>query len=223
MGFWHRLLERSAVWWITATCVIVFVVEMILLAANPENIKYFALSANNIFSGMYLWTILAHMFAHGGFFHLLINMFALISLGGLSEKIIGRRRFFWFYMLSGIFAGLLSIVLAGFFGFGFWEKVFGSPQIYMLGASGAIFGIAGLFVMLLPKMRFSIIFIPFFSLPGYVMIPLVLAIMWVSSIFAGLPIGNVAHFGGFISGLVYGYYLKVKYRKKVMMLQRMFR
>lgn len=223
MGFWRRLSDRSAVWWITVTCVVVFAVEMILLYINPDNIKYIALSAENVFSGKYLWTIVTHMFAHGGFFHLLINMFALVSLGGLSEKIIGRRRFFWFYMLAGLFAGLLSVVLAGFFGFGFWEKVFGSPQIYMLGASGAIFGIAGLFVMLLPKMRFSIIFIPFFSLPGYVMIPLVLAIMWLSSILAGLPIGNVAHFGGFLAGLVYGYYLKVKYKKKVIMLQRMFR
>jgi hypothetical protein len=150
-------------------------------------------------------------------------MFALFSLGTLTEKIIGRKRFVWFYLISGIFAGLLSVLLSGFFGFGFWEKVFGSPEIYMLGASGAIFGVAGVLVMILPRIRFSIIFVPFFSLPGYIMIPLVLVIMWVASVGAGLPIGNVAHFGGFLVGLAYGFYLRAKYKRKVMLLQRYFR
>src|SRR3989338_442881 len=147
-------------------------------------------------------------------------MFALFSFGTLAEKIIGKKRFIWFYLIAGLFAGILSILLSGFFGFGFWEKVFGSPEVYMLGASGAIFGVAGLFVVLLPRLRFGIIFIPFFSLPAYMMIPFVLVIMWIASIGAGLPLGNVAHFGGFLAGLVYGFYLKIKYKRKVAMLQK---
>ena len=157
--------EKSAVWWISAICIVFFVFEFILLAINSDFIKYFALSADNFLNGKYLWTLLTHIFAHGGIFHLLVNLFALFSFGTLCEKIIGRKRFIWFYLIAGIFAGLLSVVLSGFFGFGIWEKVFGSPEVYMLGASGAIFGIAGLFVVLLPRMRFAIIFLPFFSLP----------------------------------------------------------
>jgi len=215
--------EKSAVWWIIASSIILFLVEIVLLAINPDFVKYFAISSSNFLGGKYLWTILTHIFAHGGVFHLFVNMFALFSLGGLTEKIIGRKRFIWFYLISGIFAGLLSVLLSGFFGFGFWEKVFGSPEVYMLGASGAIFGVAGVVVALLPRIRFSIIFIPFFSLPGYIMIPLVLVIMWAASISAGLPIGNVAHFGGLLAGLAYGFYLRNKYRRKVEMLQRHFR
>jgi membrane associated rhomboid family serine protease len=218
-----NLKEKSAVWWISTLCIGVFILEFILLAINQEYIKYFALSASNFLSGKYLWTLIVHMFAHGGFFHLFVNLFALFSFGTLCERIIGRKRFILFYLISGIFAGLLSVLLAGFFGFGFWEKVFGSPEIYMLGASGAIFGIAGLFVVLLPRMRFSIIFLPFFSLPGFIMIPLVLVLMWAASISAGLPIGNVAHFGGFIAGLAYGFYLRTKYKRKVTMLRSYFR
>ena len=218
-----NLGKKSAVWWISAICIAFFVFELILLALNPDSIKYFALSADNFLGGKYVWTLITHMFAHGGVFHLFVNMFALYSFGTLCEKIIGKRRFVWFYLLSGIFAGLLSVILAGFFGFGFWESVFGSSDVYMLGASGAIFAIAGLFVVLLPRMRFGIIFIPFFSLPGFIMIPLVLVLMWVASIGAGLPIGNVAHFGGFLAGLGYGVYLRTKYKRKVMMLQRYFR
>lgn len=218
-----NLKDKSAVWWIGILCFFVFIVELIFLNINQDFVRYFALSADNFFAGKYLWTLLVHMFSHGGFFHLLVNMFALLSLGGLCEKIIGRKRFLWFYLAAGLFAGLLSVVLAGFFGFGIWARVVGTPEVYMLGASGAIFGIAGLFVVLLPRMRFGIIFIPFFSLPGYIMIPLVLILMWVASITAGLPLGNVAHFGGFVVGLVYGAYLRTKYKRKVMMLQRYFR
>lgn len=220
---WQKLADKSAVWWIIVLNLIVFVIEFIFLAINPDFISYFAISAKNFLAGKYLWTLIVHMFSHGGFLHLFVNMLALFSLGGLCEKIIGRKRFIWFYLIAGVFAGILSVLLAGFFGFGFWEKVFGSPEVYMLGASGAIFGIAGLFVVLLPKMRFSIIFIPFFSLPGYIMIPAILFLMWAASVAAGLPLGNVAHFGGFLMGLLYGAYLRVKFRKKVEMLQRYFR
>ena len=121
-----------------------------------------------------------------------------------------------------MFAGLLAVILAGFFGFGFWTRVFGTREIYMLGASGAIFGIAGLFVVLLPRLRFGIMFIPFFTLPAYIMVPLFLIIVWIATIFSGMPIGNSAHFGGFVAGLVYGFYLRMRYKKKIMMLQRYF-
>jgi len=186
-------------------------------------LSYIALRPLDLILNYNFWTLITHIFSHGNLFHLFINMFVLFSLGGLCERIIGGKRFFWFYLISGIFAGIFSAVVAGFFGFGIWGGIFGSPLSYMVGASGAIFGIAGLFVMLLPRLRFSIIFLPFFSLPAYIMVPLVLILTWVASYFAGLPIGNVAHTGGFLVGIVYGYYLRKKYRKKVMMLQRFFR
>lgn len=218
------LANRGAVFWIVVSNVFVYILITILsMIYGEEIIAYFALKPSFILSGKYLWTLILHMFSHFYFFHLFVNMFALLSLGGLLEKIIGKKRFLWLYLISGLFAGVLSVLLAGFFGSGFGEKVFGSPEVFMLGASGAIFGIAGLFVVILPHIRFSIIFLPFFSFPAYVMVPAVLAIMWGISIVGGLPIGNVAHFGGFLSGLAYGFYLKYKYPKKVMIVQRYFR
>ncbi|MCU0642325.1 MAG: rhomboid family intramembrane serine protease [archaeon] len=222
-GFWKRLGEKSAVWWIVAICVVFSIIEVVLLIINPEFVKYFALNADNFLAGKYLWTILTHMFSHVTFFHLLVNMIALFSLGNLCERIIGRKRFTWFYLISGVFAGLLSAVMAGYFGFGVWENIIGSPSAFMIGASGAIFAIAGLYVVLLPKMRFGIIFIPFFSLPGYIMIPAVLVLVWVVSFFGDIGIGNMAHFGGFLAGMAYGLYLRVKFKKKVKMLQNYFR
>lgn len=209
--------------WIIFTSIIISVVFFIVNFSNPENIRYFALQPNNILSGNYLWTLLTHIFIHGNIFHLFINMFVLFSLGGLCERIIGRKRYFWFYLISGVFAGLLSAVLAGLYGFDFWEKVFGSPEVYMVGASGAIFAIAGLFVVLLPRLKFSIIFLPFISFPAYIIVPVILVITWLASLAASLPIGNVAHFGGFLAGITYGYYLRTTYRKKIMILQRLFK
>ncbi len=215
--------KLSAVFTLILLTTIISIIAMVFWFVNPDSVKYFALQPDSIIRGNYLWTILLHMFVHGGILHLLVNMLVLFSLGSLCEKIIGRKRFTWLYILAGIFAGILSIVTSLLFGGGELAAVFGSPGEYMVGASGAIFAIAGLFVLILPKLKFTIIFLPFFSLPAYIMVPAVLIITWIVSIAAGWNIGNVAHFGGFIVGVLYGYYLRLRYRRKIEMLERYFR
>jgi len=113
--------------------------------------------------------------------------------------------------------------LPGFFGTpGLGERIFGSASVYAVGASGAIFAIAGLFVILTPKLKFYIIFLPFFALPAYIMIPLVLILTWVVSAGVGFGVGNTAHLGGLVAGIVYGLYLRKKYKRKVAMLSKYF-
>jgi len=203
--------------------ILIFILFMVCMIINQGLIKYFAIQPNAIMHGQYLWTIITSVFVHGGFFHLFINMFVLFSMGGLCERIIGRKRFFWFYIFSGIIAGLLFVVLAYFFGNSLvGAKIFGSPIDYAVGASGAIFAIAALFMVLIPKMRFSIIFFPFFSLPGYIMIPFVLFATWIVSSTVSFGIGNTAHLGGFLCGILYGLYLRYKYPKKINALGRHF-
>ncbi|MBS3090976.1 rhomboid family intramembrane serine protease [Candidatus Pacearchaeota archaeon] len=209
--------------WIIITNIIVWIILFILLNINEDYINYFALNPDLIMQGKYIWTIILHMFSHLSPLHLFVNMFALFSFGKLCERIIGRKRFGWFYITAGLVAGILSVLLSYFFGYGFGERILGSPAVYMIGASGAIFGIAGLFVVLLPRLKFSIIFLPFWSFPAYIIVPALLVILWALSIGFNLPVGNVAHFGGLLSGLIYGFYLRNKYQKKVYMLQRMFR
>ena len=202
--------------------VLFFILAYILLFIDEGYIKFIALQPSYILQGDYLWTFITSMFMHGGVFHLFVNMFVLFSLGSFCEQIVGRKRFFWFYIISGLFAGIAFVLLAGFFGYTEIGKViFGSPEIAGVGASGAIFAIAGLFMILTPKLKFTIIFFPFFSLPAYIMIPLVLFVTWLVSAGAGFPIGNTAHFGGFLAGVFYGIYLRKKYAKKVVMLNKM--
>ncbi len=214
----------SVVTWLIIITVIISIAGFIFFQISEQYTAYLALQPTNISHGQYLWTIITHMFVHGSIPHLLINMFVLFSLGSLCERIIGRKRFIWFYLVAGLFAGLLSVALSLAFGTTtLGAKIFGSPDIYMVGASGAIFAIAGLYVILLPKLRFMIIFLPFFSLPAYIMIPVVLFLTWIVSFLGNFPIGNAAHFGGFLVGLFYGLYLKSKYKRKVQLLQKMFR
>ncbi len=217
----------SVTGWLILVNVIFFIIEMSLLFIFGQEILYYlALQPLAFMTQGYVWTLLTSMFMHApGIFsaHLLVNMFVLFSLGSLSERIIGRKRFFWFYMIAGLFAGLLHVVLTYLFrGSELGIRIFGSPFLPALGASGAIFAIAGLFVVLTPRLKFMIIFLPFFSLPAYIMIPLVLFLTWIITSSVGFPMGNVAHFGGFLVGLIYGFYLRNKYPKKTKMLSRMF-
>src|SRR3989344_7611945 len=130
----------SLVTWLIIITSIISVMGFIVMEYFPDRFVYLAINPINIMSGKYLWTIIAHIFVHGSIPHLLINMFVLFSLGSLCEKIIGRKRFLWFYLIAGLFAGFLSVFLSVMFGSSeTGAKIFGSPDIYMVGASGAIF------------------------------------------------------------------------------------
>ena len=90
------LSNLSITGWIILINIVFFVFAMFLLAYNESLLEYIALKPTDILQGKNLWTLVTHMFMHGGFFHLLINMFVLFNLGKLMEKIIGRKRFLWF-------------------------------------------------------------------------------------------------------------------------------
>lgn len=253
--------------------VVIFFLFAILSNFIPNFIDYIALKPADFIQGKNLWTLLTSMFMHGSVYHLFFNMFSLYFVGSFAEKIIGRKRFLWFYLISGLVAGLFFALLPGFFGYGFWAKIFGDPTISGVGASGAIFGIIGLIAVLTPRNRVYLVVGPliaiiiqavsdyliknstitslisvvaslyifisifllfsfnprmqrialplemrFWLLPIVAIIPLIII-----GLFVPLPIGNMAHFGGLLAGLAYGYYLRKKYKKKVAILNRMFR
>lgn len=222
-----------------------------------------ALTSSAILSGRSLWTLLTSMFLHANFFHIFANMFSLFFIGNLLEKLIGRKRFFWVYMISGLVGGLVFVVASLFMG---------NTSASAVGASGAIFGLLGVLAVLVPFSKvyliagplilivLNVIVSPF--LPGNIIaswnfivnvaifvmifslfsfnpkfrrfsIPLKLP-MWlvpfiaiiplsIISFFVELPIGNSAHFGGLVVGLVYAYYLVKKFPKKTKKLRMHFK
>ncbi len=185
----------------------------ILIYFDAKFLDYFALKPSNILQGKYLWTFLTSMFMHGGFFHIFANMLSLFFIGGLVEKILGRRRYILFYLLAGLFSGLFFVLSSFIF-----TKDFNT---YAVGASGALFGLVGLLMLLTPNLPVYIMFIPIpikmkYAAPG------ILVALWLISIAGKVPIGNTAHLGGLILGLIYGLYLRNKYKNKTKYINKIF-
>jgi membrane associated rhomboid family serine protease len=185
--------------------VILFIIFGFLIYMDSKFIDYIAIKPSNILQGQYLWTFLTSMFMHAGLFHIFANMFSLLFIGSLVERIIGARRYLYFYLTSGIFAGLFfvlsSLVLQS------------NLDVFAVGASGALFGLVGFLMIITPNLPVYIMFIPIpikmkYAAPG------ILIVLWFISSAADIPIGNTAHLGGLLTGLAYGLYLKKNYKNK---------
>jgi len=192
--------------------VVAFILFTILLGLDIP-LDYIAIKPSNIVQGKYLWTFITSMFMHGSFFHIFANMFSLFFVGGLIERILGKKRYFYFYMLSGLLAGLFFVFLSLLFPSDF--------NTFAVGASGALFGLVGLLVLLTPNLPVFVMFIPIpikmkYAGPG------ILVALWLVSIAGNVPIGNTAHFGGLLTGIIYGLYLKNKYKRKTKYISKYF-
>jgi membrane associated rhomboid family serine protease len=143
--------------------------------------------------------LLTSMFLHGSWMHLLGNMWFLWIFGNNVEDAMGRMRFLVFYLVCGLAAAFGQVLTNP------------SSAIPMVGASGAISGVMGGYLVLYPKVRvFAFIPLGFFitsvALPAWVMLGYWLLIQFVSGLAAfGGEIGGVAfwaHIGGFVAGVV---------------------
>jgi uncharacterized protein len=209
--------------WIILANIIAFVAFLVLISAYGEEsaINLFALQPKAVLTGFAFWTLITSMFLHANFTHLFVNMISLMFIGSFVERLVGNKRFLIFYFVAGLASGLLFVLLAGFFGDNpLGMRLFGSPLTYAVGASGAIFGLGGLLAVLTPKLRVLLFFI--IPMPMWFAMIGMLAILWLLSFSAGLPIGNVAHLGGLLIGVAYGFYLKHKYPRKTAMISRYF-
>jgi len=193
--------------------ILVFIVFYPLLLLDLFPIKYLAISPGNILNGAYLWTLLTSIFMHAGRFHIFANMFSLFFVGSLIEKIIGKKRYLWFYLVSGILAGLFFVLSALF--------IPSEMNTFAVGASGSLFALVGLLVVLTPNLTVYIMFIPIPIKMKYAA-PLLLVVLWFISFVGNIPIGNIAHLGGLVVGLVYGSYLRRRYPRKIARIGEMF-
>lgn len=135
------------------------------------------------------WTILTYMFAHSpaGISHILFNMLSLYIFGPRVEMKLGGTNFIWLYLVSGITGGLLSLVF--------------TPNAFIVGASGAIFGVQLAFAKYFPRERIFI----WGVLP--VEARVLVIVMTGISIFGGLSGGgstaHFAHLGGYVGAFFY--------------------
>jgi len=142
------------------------------------------------------FTLLTAMFMHGGLAHLLGNMWFLWIFGDNIEDDLGRGRYLLFYLVCGILASLAHVVVS-----------LGGPaaEVPSLGASGAISGVLGAYLVLHPMRRVTVLmFRMIMDVPGYVAVGLWFLFQIINGLgmLGGLPTGVAygAHIGGFVAG-----------------------
>ena len=149
-------------------------------------------------------TLLVSMFMHGGWAHILGNMLFLWIFGDNVEDHIGHLRYLIFYLVCGVLASLAHVFMTAAFS--------SDPSgllVPSLGASGAISGVLGGYILLFPRNRVNVILFRFLTtVPAYVALGLWFLFQFVSGIGllgGGSQEGGVAyaaHIGGFVAGLV---------------------
>ncbi len=149
-------------------------------------------------------TLFTSMFMHGGLAHIGGNMLFLWIFGDNIEDRLGHVKYLIFYLLCGVIAGLSHVFATGVFANS--ESALLVPS---LGASGAISGVLGGYILLHPKRRVTVILFRFLTdVPAYVAIGIWFAFQLISGLGmlgGGSQQGGVAyaaHIGGFIAGLV---------------------
>src|SRR5216683_2084646 len=150
-----------------------------------------------------LATLVTSLFLHAGLLHIAGNMLYLFIFGPAVEERLGHFRFLWFYLLSGIAAGLAMIAMGP------------DSRVAVIGASGAIAGVLGAYFVLYPRGRIMTI-LPLFIFVEFVEIPAVFYLLfWFAiQLWAGIRagaqgpfVGGVAwwaHVGGFLFGVAIG-------------------
>ena len=141
-------------------------------------------------------TLLTSMFVHGGWIHLISNMWYLWLFGDNVEDSMGRLRFILFYLLVGLAAALLHTFI--------------DPRsaVPMVGASGAIAGILGAYLIRFPHanvkcLLFIVFFVTFINVPAFIVLGFWIVIQLFQALTGhGSNVAWFAHIGGFVAGLL---------------------
>lgn len=191
-------------WGIILANLVIFVYESSLGPGGLERLfSAFALVPNEVTSlrpgG--LIALVTSMFLHGGWFHVLSNMWTLYIFGDNIEDRMGSSRYLAFYLLGGVAAGLTHV---------YFSADTSAPTV---GASGAIAAVLGAYFILYPTGR-VITLVPLFFLPWFIEIPAVvfIGVWFLTQVFSGLvsigaagQFSNIAwwaHIGGFAFGFL---------------------
>jgi len=155
---------------------------------------WLALRPDDVIHRLYLWELVTYLFLHGGWFHIIFNMFALWMFGSDLESVWGGKKFVFYYFLTGIGAGVFDVLLSGILHPGIPTAT--------IGCSGAIYGLLLAYGMLFPDRPIYL----------YMIIPIkakwFVAIMGAIEFFSSLSgpgsgVSHVAHLGGMLFGYLY--------------------
>lgn len=175
---------------ILAICVLLFFVRFV---APVFTFNYLAL--NPALVAARPWTLITHMFVHADIPHLLVNMIVLFFFGTELERRVGESKFLQIFIISGLVAAVGQMAVV--------------PTGYMMGASGALFGVMGCLAVIAPEIKVMIYFVIPLSIRAAVVLFAVLDFTMMGS---ADSIAHMAHITGLLVGLAYGGMLKDRYR-----------
>ena len=188
---------------------IIFLAEVIVTAnfsdraATNALLQTYGAIPNKVLGGD-IFSVISSMFLHGGIAHLIGNMLFLFVFGDNIEDKFGRIKYVLFYIAWGFAAA---------YAHSFYAVSTGGGEIPAIGASGAISGVLGAYLVLFPRAKIFTIIAAFFittvRIPAIAYIPF----WFVMQVIFGLlnPLGGVAylaHIGGFLAGVLTGYVMK---------------
>lgn len=154
--------------------------------------------------------LITYLFLHGGFMHIFGNMFALWMFGSTLENVWGPKRFLMFYMICGIFAGILHLGTLYFEFKQYWDMfAFLHPgdqetliRSWTVGASGAVFGVLAAFGYLFPNSLIYIYAVVPIKAKWFVMIYAGAELYLAIQNSAGDTVAHWAHLGGALVGIL---------------------
>lgn len=152
---------------------------------------WFALNPISEGFNFQIWQLITYQFMHGGFSHILFNMFALWMFGMEIENIWGSKKFLIYYLVCGVAAGLAQL---------FISPLYSSPAV-TIGASGAIFGVMIAFAMLFPDRHIFLYFLIPIRAKYLIGFLFILEIFWIGD--AGSNVAHLAHLGGAFAGFLF--------------------
>ncbi|MDR3674510.1 MAG: rhomboid family intramembrane serine protease [Acidobacteriota bacterium] len=159
-----------------------------------DYLSWFGLRPDLVVHRLFVWQLVTYLFLHGGWFHIIFNMFALWMFGSDLESLWGGKKFLTFYFVAGVGAGILDVTLNTLF------RPAG-PSV-TIGCSGAVYGLLLAYGMLFPERLIYLYMIIPIKAKWFVAI--MGAIEFVSSFSdLGSGVSHVAHLGGMLFGYIY--------------------
>lgn len=204
--------RRPVITYALITINLAIFVGTLLIGTFNQTINKYGMRAAEVFAGQRLYTLFTSMFLHGGVLHILFNMWYLWIFGDNIEDVLGRGKFILFYLGAGLAASFVHALSDP------------SSIIPTIGASGAIAGVLGAYMLLYPWARVHTAVI-FFYIIHLVMIPAAVmigfwfvlqvisaSVLWAAGATAG--VAYWAHIGGFLAGMLLILPVWMKFRKR---------
>ena len=176
-----------------AANVVMFLAQGFILGLTD----FLGLTPVAVVPGLFIWQPFTYMYLHGGLGHLLFNMLALWMFGTELERMWGTRFFLKFYTVTGVGAGLLTVLFA-WLPFDFAAQLLG---VNIIGASGAIFGVLLAYALYFPNRPIYLYFL--FPIPVKYFVMIIGAINLYSSLGPSGGVASATHLFGLLVGYLY--------------------